>query len=63
MQEGEMNDLVHTACHGDHCLLANEKDSDGYTPLHWSSFNGHYDIVKLMLDRGSGYGRRDNGLD
>ena len=57
-----MNTLTHAARHGNledvkrllHDIsCVDVKDSEGYTPLHWSSFNGHYDIVEHLLDRGA----------
>lgn len=33
--------------------LVNCKDSDGYTPLHRASYNGHADVVRVLLQRGA----------
>lgn len=34
-------------------LLVNCKDSDGYTPLHRASYNGHANVVRVLLQRGA----------
>ena len=31
----------------------NFKDDDGWTPLHYAAWNGHADVVALLLDRGA----------
>lgn len=33
--------------------LVNCKDSDGYTPLHRASYNGHVNVVRILLQRGA----------
>lgn len=33
--------------------LVNCKDSDGYTPLHRASYNGHTNVVRVLLQRGA----------
>ena len=31
----------------------NCKDNDGWTPLHWSSYNGHLNVVKYLIEHGA----------
>lgn len=33
--------------------LVNQKDESGATPLHYAAFNGHRDMVRLLVDRGA----------
>ncbi|WAR02807.1 ANR49-like protein [Mya arenaria] len=33
--------------------LVSSRDSDGYTPLHRAAYNGHLDMIKLLLDNGA----------
>ena len=38
----------------------NARDSDGNTPLHLASKNGHLEIVEILLDRGVDVNARNN---
>ena len=31
----------------------NQRDSEGYTPLHWAAYYGRVDAAQLLLDRGA----------
>ena len=43
-------------------LLVNAKDSDGYTALHRSSYSGHINIVKYLIEKGANVdGKTDDG--
>ena len=43
-------------------LLVNAKDSDGYTALHRSSYSGHTNIVKYLIEKGANVdGKTDDG--
>ena len=33
--------------------LLNCKDEDGYSPLHRACYNGHLDVVRVLLERGA----------
>ena len=33
---------------------------DGYTPLLWALCNGHYDVVRLLLERGANKNATNN---
>lgn len=45
-----------------HPLLVNAKDSDGYTALHRSSYSGHTNIVKYLIEKGANVdGKTDDG--
>ena len=33
--------------------LINCRDSDGYSPLHRACYNGHFNVVKVLLQRGA----------
>ncbi len=33
--------------------LINDKDKDGFTPLHLAAQNGHCKIIKLLMDKGA----------
>jgi ankyrin repeat protein len=33
--------------------FVNTKNSEGNTSLHWAVLNGHYDVVKLLLENGA----------
>ena len=40
--------------------LLNTQEEDGQTPLHYAAFNGHSEIVKLLIDRGADTSITDN---
>lgn len=40
--------------------LINAIDSDGYTPLHRAAYEGHTDIIKLLIERGLKVDARTN---
>ncbi|KAI1283217.1 Ankyrin repeat domain-containing protein 49 [Halotydeus destructor] len=40
--------------------LVNCRDSDGYTPLHRASYNGHLEVAKLLIDRGANVKSKTN---
>nr|XP_012553566.2 ankyrin repeat and SAM domain-containing protein 6 isoform X1 [Hydra vulgaris] len=46
-------ELVQKMLNSGHKIDVNEVDSDGATPLIYSSMNGHYDIVLLLLKAGA----------
>ena len=40
--------------------LLNTQEEDGQTALHYAAFNGHSDLVKLLIDRGADSSIVDN---
>jgi ankyrin repeat protein len=38
----------------------NSKDKDGWTPLHWAAWNGHLDIVQILLPNGADVNAKDS---
>jgi ankyrin repeat protein len=36
------------------------KDNDGYTPLHCAAWNGHVDILHLLVENGADLEAQDN---
>ena len=38
----------------------NKSDNDGTTPLHWTSFKGHLEVVRALLAAGADVNRSDN---
>jgi ankyrin repeat protein len=41
------------------CGGAPAQDLDQRTPLHWASYNGHLECVRLLLERGADKEARD----
>ena len=39
------------------------QDKNGYTALHWASWNGHLEVVGTLLDRGASVNVQDNNGD
>ncbi|HLY60718.1 MAG TPA: ankyrin repeat domain-containing protein [Terriglobia bacterium] len=40
--------------------LVNQKDASGATPIHYAAFNGHRDMVRLLVERGADVNSIDN---
>lgn len=40
--------------------LANQRDASGATPLHYATFNGRQEIVRLLVERGAEINSRDS---
>jgi ankyrin repeat protein len=50
---GRYNSCLQVLSSGDYKNYINEKDGGGYTPLHLAAQNGHFKVVKLLMQKGA----------
>jgi len=63
VRKGDLNDVISVLSRDRDRTAVNERDEDGYTPLHEAVYNGHFEIAKYLISQGANVNAKDDNGD